>query len=168
MHRTAIAHAVLHAEPWVDSDYFLMVAADTIFNPESFKAIIKKHKETGKAVVWVYQIPLEETYKYGVVEIDDDKIVSMIEKPPLGTSQADHIQVGMYVLPKSIFAIIRKLADEHDWSFAEISPPDAMLELMKTDDILPYTLTDQFRDAGNPEGWLKANNDLVKGFPSKD
>lgn len=158
------AHAVLHAEPWVDSDYFVMVAADTIFHPETFKEIIQKHKDTWKTVVWVFQIPLEETYKYGVVEIEDWKISSMIEKPPVGTSTADHIQVGIYVLPKTIFSIIRQLAEEHDWSFAEISPPDAMLELMKNDDILPYVLNHKFWDAGSPEGWLQACNELANWF----
>ena len=158
------AHAILHAEPWVDTEYFLLVAADTIFHPEIFKGMLEKHNKTGNAVVAVHQVPLQETYRYGVVEIENDTITSMIEKPPLGTSTADHIQIGMYILPKKIFTIIQELADAHDGSFAEISPPDAMLELMKESDIVPYKVVHDFWDAGNPEGWLKACNDLANGF----
>ena len=53
------------------------------------------------------------------------------------------------------------MADAHDGSFAEISPPDAMLELMKEDDVLAYKVVNPFWDTGNPQGWLKACNDLV-------
>lgn len=158
------AHAILHAEPWVDSEYFLLVAADTIFHPTIYQEILEKHRQTWKAVVAVFQVPLEDTPSYGVVELEGDVITSMIEKPPLWTSTADHIQVWLYVLPKKIFSTIRQLADAHDGSFAEISPPDAMLELMKENDILAYRVVAPFWDTGNPQGWLKACNDLVDWF----
>lgn len=30
------AHAVLHAEPWIDSEYFFLAAPDMIFDPQSY------------------------------------------------------------------------------------------------------------------------------------
>lgn len=112
--------------------------------------MVAQHRATGKAVIGVSQVPLEETYKYGVVDIDEKgDVVSMIEKPPRGTSTADHIQVGLYILPRRIFGIIKQLADAHDGSFHEIAPPDAMQILMQDESISTYHLEHAYRDCGN-------------------
>jgi UTP-glucose-1-phosphate uridylyltransferase len=67
--------------------------------------------------------------------------------------------IGMYILPTSIFQIIDSI--EMDPRLWELTLPDAMREVMKTQDLLAYITPHQRRDVGNPKDRLKACNELV-------
>jgi UTP-glucose-1-phosphate uridylyltransferase len=71
------------------------------------------------------------------------------------------IMIGVYILPKKIFNIIRQTPiDEAKW---EILLPDSLKILMKQwEKIYPYITNYPVRDTGTPESWLKANIEIFK------
>jgi len=153
------AHAILSAKPFICEDYFLLTVWDTIFEPKLFEEILTIHQKTQKPVIALKEIPFEDVTKYGVVEIKDNKIVSMVEKPALNEAPSNLIMVGVYILPRKIFQIIENLPlDEKTWEYLL---PDVLKNLMEEEEVIPYITQTKVYDTWNPQAWLKANLELI-------
>jgi len=147
-------HAVLQARPWISWDFFIVVYGDAIYPPDVFKKLIETFEKHSSPILVVHEVPKEETYKYGVVEFDGDKIIDIVEKPEVDKAPSNFISSGIYLLPREIFSILQNtLPDKKSW---EIYLPDAIKKLMIIMDVFPLKV-DPFWDVGNPEALLKAN-----------
>lgn len=156
-------HAVLYAQPWIDSQFFLLSVWDTVFHPQIFQEAMDLHLRTQAGVVVCKQIPHEEVFRYGVVEKNTDGIItSMLEKPDPSETTSSLIQAWIYILPTAIFDMIREMP--YETSPAEIALPDVMLRWMQHNDLYACVTQHGVRDTGNPEAWLRACNELQNGF----
>ncbi len=155
------AHAILEAEPWINDEYFILTVWDTIFDEKIFKEIINIYNKTKSTIIALKEIPKEETYKYWVVKIENWQITDMIEKPNPQEAPSNLIMIGVYILPKKIFNIIKQTPiDKNKW---EILLPDSLKLLMKQwEKIYPYITKYPVWDTGTPENWLKANIEIFK------
>ena len=152
------AHAVLSAKEWVKEDYFFLTVGDTIFEEKIFKDMLEIHLKTHKPVIALKEIPWNEVEKYGVVEIKNNKIISLIEKPSKEEAPSNLIIVWAYILPKKIFEVIENLPINE--KTGEILLTEALSEIMKEDVIIPYVCDGKVYDTWNPQAWLKANLEL--------
>lgn len=68
------------------------------------------YKNTLSNVVVTHQVPIEEVYKYGVVDFkyQDGKILNLVEKPKVEDAPSDQIISGVFVFKQSIFNRIDK------------------------------------------------------------
>lgn len=155
------AHAIMEARHRIESGFFFLTVWDTIFDQQIFIEMIAMHHQTKSAIVACKRVDHDQVSKYGIVEHDDQwRISSMKEKPMPTETTSDVAMIGMYILPTSLFPLIEQLPmDPVLW---ELTLPDAMRELMKTDSIYAYITTYQRRDVGNPKDWLKACNELIE------
>ncbi|MBU0626375.1 hypothetical protein KKG31_06960 [Patescibacteria group bacterium] len=117
-------HAVMQAEHLISDDYFMVIFADTIYPPETFIEMVKKHKETGAPIIAVHEVPKEEVYKYGVVKLDGDKMLDFVEKPKVEDAPSNLIWNGAAILPKSIFATLQNI--KLDGRSGELNLPDGI------------------------------------------
>jgi len=154
------AHAILPAKKCISEDYFLLTVWDTIFEERLFKEILEIHQQTGKSVIALKGIPMEDVSKYWVVKIENNKIVDMVEKPLPNQAPSNLIIVWVYILPRKIFEIIENLS--LDEKTGEYLLPDALKILMKSEEIVPYITEAKVYDIWNPQAWLKANIELAK------
>ena len=153
------AHAILPAKSCISEDYFLLTVGDTIFEEKLFKEILDIHKQTWKAVIALKEIPMEEVSKYWVVKIENWQIIDMVEKPDIDKAPSNLIMVWVYILPRKIFEIIENLHfDPKTWEYLL---PDALREIMKVEEILPYITDTKVYDTWNIKAWMKANECLA-------
>ena len=152
------AHAVLSAKEWVKEDYFFLTVGDTIFEEKIFKDMLEIHLKTHKPVIALKEIPWNEVEKYWVVEIKNNKIISLIEKPSKEEAPSNLIIVWAYILPKKIFEVIENLPINE--KTGEILLTEALSEIMKEDEIIPYICDGKVYDTWNPQAWLKANLEI--------
>lgn len=155
------AHAILEARHRIEQEYFYLTVGDTIFDEKIFQDMISLHNQTGKGIVACKSVPPDQVSKYGIAETSDgsDIIISMKEKPKSDETTSTSAMIGMYILPTNIFNSIENMKiDPRLW---ELTLPDAMREIMKTQDLLAYITPHQRRDVGNPKDRLKACNELV-------
>jgi len=150
--------ALLQAKPWINEEFFLLSIWDTIFDWQIFIDLMQKFEQEKKPIIVLQQIPWEKVSSYGVVKVENNKIVDIVEKPETWKAPSNLIISWIYILPYKIFDLIENLwIDPKTW---EILLTDAMLELTKYYDILPMITNHKIRDVWTPELWLKANNDL--------
>lgn len=152
------AHALMQVQPWIDDDYFIVIFPDAVYPPNMFELMLKKHKETGWSVIMVHEVDPDKVSNYGVVKLDWDKIVDMVEHPKVDEAPSNLINNGVYLLPKKIFSLIKEVPISAKW---EYFLPDAIKLLAQQESV--YAVKVQpYRDVGSIELWQKANVKLYQ------
>ena len=153
------AHAILQVEPRIADDYFLVIFGDAIYPPRMLKNMLKKFEEIKKPIVCVHEVPHDEVYKYGVVKLDGERMLEIIEKPKVEDAPSNLVCNWVYLLPKNIFDYIRKTPLSSNGN--EYLLPDTLNLFMKENEV--YMLkTDPFWDVGSIDLWMKANNKIFQ------
>ncbi|HLD89006.1 MAG TPA: bifunctional sugar-1-phosphate nucleotidylyltransferase/acetyltransferase [Candidatus Nanoarchaeia archaeon] len=116
------AHAVLQAEKFV-KERFLVMNCDDLYSRKDIKEIIKhKYALLAKRV--------DNPQDYAELVIKNNYVVDIVEKPK--TFISDIASIGMYVLDKSIFPIIKGLKRSER---GEYEIPEAIKELSKKEKV---------------------------------
>ncbi len=99
-------------------DNFFVVNADDIFESSLIKEMTKQFKE-GSADIVLSCKPVEETWKFGIIRVEDDTVMDFVEKPPRGQEPSNLAVVGVYMMPKRIFDYYKKIpVSDHQYEDA--------------------------------------------------
>lgn len=98
------ANAVKYARNGIKDSKFLLIYGDNIFDSASIDKILKNQLEHD-GVLAVKQ--MEDVSKFGVVEVDGDRVIRIVEKPD--THVSNLVLTGLFVLPSGIFDSIEKI-----------------------------------------------------------
>jgi len=99
-------------------DNFFVVNADDIFESSLIKEMTKQFKKGGADIVLSCK-PVEETWKFGIIQIEDDKVTKFVEKPPRGQEPSNLAVVGVYIMTKKIFDYYKKIpVSDHQYEDA--------------------------------------------------
>jgi glucose-1-phosphate thymidylyltransferase len=151
-----IAHAVLCAESFMGDEPFCVYLGDNVLKGGIHGMVEDFLTNRHDAEVLLCKVPNPE--KFGVAEVDSKgRIVSMVEKPK--EPKSDLALVGIYLLRKNIFPIIRSL--KPSWR-NELEITDALETLRRQGGKLKaQVVTGWWKDTGKPEDILEANRFLL-------
>lgn len=161
---TAVPIAMVVEEYKIDEPVLVFMGDDFIWNPDGKSAtdslIEAMEDESGSAILGV-EIAKEKVDKYGVLSVEDGKLVDVVEKPTPEEAPSNLINVSKYIMAPELLQGIVKYVNENDFG-----PLDQ--EYMVTDPIDDYiknggvmrvaTTKGEYLDGGSVEGWLHANN----------
>jgi bifunctional UDP-N-acetylglucosamine pyrophosphorylase/glucosamine-1-phosphate N-acetyltransferase len=123
-----MADAIKTAE-YLAEDNFFVVNADDVFEASLIKQMTMQFKEGGSDVV-LSSKPVKETWKYGIIRVEDEKVKDFVEKPPKGKEPSNLAVVGVYILTKQIFDYYRKIpVSDHQYE-------DAILRYIKEGNVV--------------------------------
>ncbi len=112
-----MANALETAKGLVEDNFFV-VNADDIFESSLIKEMTKQFKE-GSADIVLSCKPVEETWKFGIIRVEDDKVTDFVEKPPRGQEPSNLAVVGVYIMTKRIFDYYKKIpVSDHQYEDA--------------------------------------------------
>ncbi|MEA2097917.1 MAG: bifunctional sugar-1-phosphate nucleotidylyltransferase/acetyltransferase [Patescibacteria group bacterium] len=112
-----MGNAIIQAKSLIKEDHFF------VLNPYVFKAddflnlMIEKQKSSNADLV-LLGTKTDKPWNYGILELKDDKALSMIEKPEAGKQPSDIKVVGIYLLPKDFFDYYERVG-EHDYAYED-------------------------------------------------
>ena len=159
-----LGHAVWCARDIVGDEPFAVLLPDMVTmagkrGSRCLKQCIEAYDEYGGSVIAVEQVPEDETDKYGVVSIGEDKghsfeITGMVEKPRKGTAPSTSIISGRYLLDPGIFKILE--AGETG-AGGEIQLTDAMIKMIGAQPFHGVRFDGKTYDTGSKLGFLAAN-----------
>lgn len=158
-----LGHAVLMAQTHVgDDESFAVLLGDDLLEPDStlLSRMVAAHERTGRAVVALMRVddPVRLA-QYGVVdavpgEHDGEVLIrDLVEKPAPGSAPSDLAVIGRYVLPGSIFSVLRTTAPGRG---GEIQLTDALRTVALEEPIIGLVLDEPRHDAGEKLGFLTA------------
>lgn len=97
-------HAILQAEDYIQEP-FLVLNGDRVIEPQIIDQIVgEPMDDCVRMAITSSNHPSE----YGVVEVENDTVVSITEKPPAFATSSDIINAGIYRFEPDIFEIIRE------------------------------------------------------------
>jgi UTP--glucose-1-phosphate uridylyltransferase len=170
-----LGHAVLSAYPIVGDEPFAVLLGDDLVRTDvgqrsGIGQLMDAYHTTKLGQVALMTVPLSEVHKYGAAEgtLDaKDKhhfhISALVEKPPKGTEKTDQAIIGRYVLPPSIWALLR---DTKPGKGGEIQLTDALDVLRQREGLMGCRFDGRRVDAGDKLGYLEAN--LLEGLTRPD
>lgn len=113
-----MASALQTAKDLVEDNFFV-VNADDIFESSLIKEMNRQFKESGADIVLSCK-PVEETWKFGIVQVEgDNQVTNFVEKPAKGREPSNLAVIGAYIMTKKIFDYYEKVpVSDHQYEDA--------------------------------------------------
>ena len=145
-----IAQAIGLAEKFVGEDEkFVVILGDNLFEDDITPFVMEFEKQETGAKIFLKEVP--DANRFGVAEVSGDKIVSIEEKPK--NPKSSYATVGLYMYPKNVFDIIKKLKPS---GRGELEVTDINNAYMKKNELTYNILKGFWSDAGTFQSLLRA------------
>ncbi len=161
---TAVPIAMVIEEYSIDEPVIVFMGDDILWNPngsssaEILSSVIKNRSESA---ILGMQVPKQDIPKFGVIDIKNDKMTGIVEKPKIEEAPSDIISLGRYVLSPKLTQEIVKYVHENNFGAKdqEFMITDPIDTYIKRGGVMKVALGQgEFLDGGSLEGWLHANN----------
>mgnify|MGYP001435491144 CR=1 FL=1 len=163
-----LGHAVLSAKAFAENEPFAVLLGDDILlsDPPCLKQMIDVYEQTGSSVVAVMEVPMDQTHKYGIVDLENPgysgRIRGMVEKPAPNEAPSNLAVVGRYVLDPAIFGL---LEDANPGKGGEIQLTDSLVRLNRFSPIEAFPFVGIRHDIGDKLGFVQATIDMALKRP---
>ena len=149
------AHAVFLARQYIDQDV-LIIFNDTLFDADLSQ--IKSHQADG--MIWVREV--DDPRRFGLVELEGDRIVRLVEKPELPPSNL--AMIGMYYLKDGpgLMQRIERVMHAGRTVKGEFYLPDPLQLMLDEDYHLEAATVQGWYDCGTIEALLDTNRVLLE------
>jgi len=157
------ADAVYHNLPFIQDsrmNQVLILSGDHIYTMH-YEHMLAFHRRQGAAItVAVTEVPLAEANRFGIVTLDDDRVVGFDEKP--SQPKGNLASMGIYAFNTDV--LLELLEDGQHRGFQDFGSqiiPDAMDKYK----ICGYKYHGYWRDVGTIEAYWQANMELIVDLP---
>lgn len=126
--------------------------------------LVESFQQTGLATVGVCKVGKEELSKYGVVEIVDESIYKIVEKPSIQDAPSNYVLSGRYLFPDNTGELLEMYPVSDFGEFQSIK----LLEHFIHNGGLGVVKYDDYEifDSGEPITWLKSQ--ILHALSRKD
>ncbi|MGB9620840.1 MAG: glucose-1-phosphate thymidylyltransferase RfbA, partial [Brevinematia bacterium] len=148
-----IAEAFILGEEFIENDSTCLVLGDNIFFGQGFSAMLENASKSEGATIFGYYV--KDPSAYGVIEIKDNKPVSIEEKPQ--KPKSNYAIPGLYFYDNEVVKIAKSLKPSHRGELEITDINRIYLERGKLNVIL-FGRGFAWFDAGTYDGLLEASN----------
>lgn len=152
------ANAISYGKEFIE-DSLIVLNGDIILDSEIIGEIIESYNESKPDTLMVIK-EVEDPSAFGVVELDGENIINIVEKPKKEEAPSNLINTGIYIFNKDIFDKIDK---------TEVSPrgeyeiTDSLELQIKDNKIIKGHKTDKdWMDIGRPWELIEINEQLLE------
>ena len=153
-----LGHAVLQCSGvQKDTDLVLILLGDAVISgcsaSKEMVAVSKAHG--GASVIGIEQVPSEKVSRYGIVKLENGRIVDLVEKPSPEEAPSNLAVAGRYLLDARIFEFLK---DQKPGVKGEIQLTDSIRRMIAGPDgvpLYPYVYPGKRHDIGNPQGYFE-------------
>ena len=165
-----LGDAIRCAAPAVGNEPFAVMLPDVLFSTKAdaswnMKTMVDAYSQSGDAQILVEQVPEALVDQYGIIDCGvrslaigaSAQVCNMVEKPSIESAPSNLSIVGRYVLPPSIFTLLKTTGRG---AGGEIQLTDALLKLLAHSSMQALMMRGRSFDCGNKLGFLQANLNL--------
>lgn len=169
---TAVPIALVVEEYNLDEPVLVFMGDDFVWNPDGESAaesLIHSLQSEDESAILGVEIPREKVDKYGVLSVQDGKLVDVVEKPSIEEAPSNMINVSKYIMSRDLLRRVVNYVKSHDFGplDQEYLVTDPIDEYIKEGGIMRVApTTGEYLDGGSAEGWVHANN-VVTGYQAK-
>lgn len=143
---------------------FVILNGDIIVESQLITDLIAKYQFTGaRSILTLTQV--DDPSSFGVVELDGDKIINLVEKPKPGETSSNLINAGIYLFDEQIFKAIGNTPKS---TRGEYEITDSIkIQMENGEKVLGMPSTDKWVDVGRPWELLDINEHYLEGMESE-
>ncbi|MGG1514070.1 sugar phosphate nucleotidyltransferase [Paenibacillus oryzisoli] len=145
-----IAQALGLAEQFVGTDLSVVILGDNVFE-DDITSYVSNFKNQGKGAKILIK-GVHDPERYGVPELDEDRIISIEEKPKMPRS--NFAVTGIYMFDQTVFEIVKKLKPS---ARGEMEITDVNNSYIERGELSYDQLEGWWTDAGTHSSFLRAN-----------
>lgn len=145
-----IAQALALAEQFVGEDKMVVILGDNVFVDDISPFVEKFKGQTKGAKILIQHVP--DPMRFGVPEIEGDRIVSIEEKPQ--NPKSNYAVTGIYMFDQRVFDIVKKLKPS---ARGELEITDVNNVYIKRGELTFDVLKGWWTDAGTHASLARAN-----------
>ncbi len=157
-----LGHAVWCARHLVGDEPFAVLLVDDLMvcDPPCLKQMVDAYEETGGNLVAVIEVPREQTNRYGVLDIVEEKgqlvrAKGVVEKPNPAEAPSNLTIIGRYIIQPEVFGHLENMTPG---SGNEIQLTDELAALIaEGQDFHGFRAAGRRFDCGDKLGYLEAN-----------
>lgn len=155
------AHAIATAEKYIDES-FIVLNGDIIVSYDLIRNLIEKYatrrSNDVKAVLTLIEV--DDPSNYGIVSMQNDKIVEIVEKPEPENAPSQLANAGIYLFSQEIFDAIREteISERNEYEITD----SLQITLDKEYEILGLISQEPWMDVGRPWELLKSNQKFLE------
>ncbi|WP_304124302.1 bifunctional sugar-1-phosphate nucleotidylyltransferase/acetyltransferase [Methanosphaera cuniculi] len=155
------AHAIATAEEYIDES-FIVLNGDIIVSYDLIRNLIEKYatrrSNDVKAVLTLIEV--DDPSNYGIVSMQNDKIVEIVEKPEPENAPSQLANAGIYLFSQEIFDAIREteISERNEYEITD----SLQITLDKEYEILGLISQEPWMDVGRPWELLKSNQKFLE------
>ncbi|MBI3647221.1 MAG: glucose-1-phosphate thymidylyltransferase [Actinobacteria bacterium] len=150
-----LAHAVLTAREFVAGQPFLMYLGDNVILEGVTRFVREFERARPDAQIFVARVP--EPERFGVVQIEGDRVVRLVEKPSSFVS--DLALVGVYLFDDSIIEACESLKPSGRGEYEITEAIQWLVDRGRT--VRVEMLEGWWKDTGRPDDLLEANRMML-------
>ncbi len=151
--RLGTAHAIGRLRKHLDGP-FLTIYGDVVVSGDAIKELVAHAMKVGPPVLSLAEV--SDPSPFGVVEVDDGRVVGLEEKPRHPKSR--WINAGLYVFDTDVFPLIDATPKSPRGEY-EIT--DTIRAMIAKGDVHAFRLPGEWLDVGRPWDLLRANAALL-------
>ncbi len=158
--------AVLKCKNLIKSKYFLMLMPDDlIIKKNCSSSLIKLHKKYKSSVIASKIVNKNTVSRWGIFSVNKINkrnfiIKDVIEKPSVKSAPSNHAVIGRYILPRTIFNVLKKQKPGQN---GEIHITDAIRFLLnKNYRFIGHIFAGKYLDCGTMEGYINSSIEMSK------
>ena len=164
-----LGDAIRYARHHVGNEPFAVLLGDTIMDSVMpvTQQLIDAYAQYGGSVIAVEEVPHDKVNRYGIVggRSISDRILALdtlVEKPALSDAPSNLAIAGRYILTPDIFAMLEQTPMGKN---NEIQLTDALLLLLKRENLYAYRIEGKRHDIGNKLDFLKTTVEFALKRP---
>lgn len=140
----------------------LIILGDTIF-AANFRSII------GSDSNWIGVKEVEDPRRFGVVELEGDRIKAMVEKPQNPPTNLAIVGIYYFTDGRALFKCLDEVVESGQMTAGEIQLTDALQKMIEQGKPMKPFIIDGWYDCGKPDTLLSTNRILLgKNHPILD
>jgi glucose-1-phosphate thymidylyltransferase len=148
---SGLAHAVLTGEPFLGTDAFVMYLGDNLLQGGIIELVASFRAGAPDALILL--TPVDDPENYGVAELEDGRVVRLVEKP--ADPQSDLALVGVYMFTAAVHDAARAIEPSPR---GELEITDAIQYLVDSGArVEPHIVRGWWKDTGRLDDMLEAN-----------
>lgn len=160
------ADAIYHNIYFIEerkTDEILILAGDHVYTMRYDYMIASHRNKAADVTVAVYEVPLNEASRFGIITIDHtDRIVGFTEKP--ASPESGLVSMGIYIFNKEVLLHILE-EDQHVENSTHDFGRDILPRIIGTYKVYAHKFTGYWRDVGTVDSYWQANMDLITDLP---
>lgn len=156
-----LAQAFIIGEDFIGNDSVILTLGDNVFSGVNLINKIKKATKNGSTI---FGVEVDNPERFGVIEINDNKVISIEEKPK--NPKSNIAITGLYIFDNKVIEIAKKVKPSKR---NELEITDVINEYLKENKLNVELLNknDKWFDTGTPESLFEATQ-YIRNYQIKN